>query len=251
MQVIAIAAAAIQLALGAGDSLKTLGATSPRSVDLVFVVDLSGSMRSLLPEAKQVMHHVASSFKASPTTRSMRVGILLYGDDERDLSRLELTSDLALAERALLSLQNLRIHQELAPTFLAKAVKEFQWDTFAEKHLIMVGNESPHQGRVRVQEAIHAAKSKSITTNVIWCNWLSRQTGNIHAGSASEAERGQWQELAGAGGGFFLEIDIDVVTQLRQMATLEQKRRMEFEQRFREATRAAHRAQLGYLLRKR
>ncbi|HRK22340.1 MAG TPA: vWA domain-containing protein [Fimbriimonadaceae bacterium] len=248
MQIIAIAAAAVQLALGAGPSLRT---QAPKihnaSTDVVFMIVVSGSMRRLIDEAKNLMYEVGSAYRASSPRGTLRVGFLIYGNGSKEIDRLDLTTDLGKAEQYLSAVQSLTVYQEYVPEFLEKAVKTFQWDPFASKNLIAVGNEIPQQGNKMLLAAVDEARRLDVMTSAIWCNMYSRDRQSQRELSVAVMERLKWQEIAQVGGGFFLEVNINAI---RERQAREAQHR-EFQKRLQEATVAAHRRQLASLTRRR
>jgi Mg-chelatase subunit ChlD len=176
------------------------------TVELVFVLDTTGSMGSLLEGAKRKIWSIVNSVQASPARPNVRVGLVSYRDrwDGEVVSMLGLTSDL---DRVYTTLMGYSAYgggdrPEDVRQGLAAGVRKAGWASRSPSMaqiVFLVGDAPPHDDYADQPDTIEtaaAAAEKGIIINAIQC-------GN------GEDTRAAWQRIASRGGGSFFAIAQD------------------------------------------
>ncbi|HYY42752.1 MAG TPA: vWA domain-containing protein, partial [Pyrinomonadaceae bacterium] len=181
-------------------------ATSDNTLELVFVLDTTGSMGGLLEGAKQRVWGVVNEVMQSGAHPSVRVGLVAYRDvgDEYVTKVLPLTSDL---DKVYTTLMDYRADgggdgPENVRRALADGIQQAGWsqDTTRTAQIVfLVGDAPPHddyeQEPATTATAAIAAK-RGMIVNTIQCGQL-------------DATRTVWQAIARAGHGQFFAIAQD------------------------------------------
>ena len=94
-------------------------------IDVVFVLDMTGSMSGLLEGAKQKIFSIASRISQGRPTPQLRVGLVAYRDvgDEYVTKRFELTEELA-AERDSWRAKNVSEKEDAFDANVMRGVKK-------------------------------------------------------------------------------------------------------------------------------
>jgi hypothetical protein len=175
-----------------------------RPVDLVFCLDVSGSMKDMLDATRAQLWDVVNEFSALSPTPSLRVGLLSYGDRESGATngwivmQSDLTRDLDTVYAKLMALPASG-EREYVGRVLHAAVETMSWseDYDALKIVFVAGNESADQGKEEFdfRDVVREAEDREILINTIYGG--SEKSGIVH----------QWSELATLGRGIFTALD--------------------------------------------
>jgi Mg-chelatase subunit ChlD len=174
-------------------------------IDVVFVLDTTGSMSGLIEGAKQKIWSVASSMADGRPTPRIRIGLVGYRDrgDDYVTKSYDLTDDI---DAVYGQLRDFRAGgggdtPESVNQALHEAVNGMSWSRGGGvyKVVFLVGDAPPHmdyQDDVKYAETAALAQAKGITINTIQCGSL--------AGTAQI-----WQEVARRGAGQYVAIRQD------------------------------------------
>jgi Mg-chelatase subunit ChlD len=193
-------------------------------LEMVFVLDTTGSMGSLIDGAKQRIWGIVNEVMRESHT-SVRIGLVAYRDrgDEYVTQVLPLTSDLDKVYTTLMDYQALGggDDAEDVRTALSEAVYKVSWSP-AESDLaqiiFLVGDAPPHNDyRNTIDTRITAANavSKGIIVNTIQCG----STGDTTRAWKAIAQAGNGQYFAIADNGAVQTISTPYDDQLGDLAT--------------------------------
>ena len=177
--------------------------TSP-AIDVVFVLDTTGSMGGLIDAAKEKIWSIASTMASAEPAPSIRIGIVAYRDrgDDYVTRAVPLTYDL---DSAYASLMDFKAEgggdtPESVNKALFEAVNTMNWntDTTSYKAIFLVGDAAPHADYDEVQypDILAQAKQKGIVVNAVQCG---------SDGSTTTA----WQQIAQLGYGEYVQVAQD------------------------------------------
>lgn len=174
-------------------------------IDVVFVLDTTGSMGGLIEGAKQTIWSIADRLASGQPRPDIRIGLVAFRDrgDQyvTKLSPLSRDLDGVQAELRGLTADGGGDHPEDVNQALHRAIHDMQWDR-GERTLrlvFLVGDAPPHDDYADqpTGAAIAAqAKSAGITINTIRCG-------------GDTATESAWQVIAQAGGGRYTTIAQD------------------------------------------
>ena len=173
------------------------------SLEMVFVLDTTGSMGGLLEGAKQKIWSIVNEVMQSPSRPAVRVGLVAYRDrgDAYVTQVLPLTNDL---DKVYSTLMNYRAEgggdtPEDVRRALADGVHEAGWSQSSSsiaQILFLVGDAPPHedyQNEPSTEVSVADAAGAGIIINTIQCGNLSETTQ-------------VWQTIAGRGQGQYFAI---------------------------------------------
>lgn len=176
--------------------------TVPTRLELVFVLDTTGSMGGLIDGAKQKIWGIVNEVMRESHS-SVRIGLVAYRDrgDQYLTQVLPLTEDL---DRAYTTLMDFRADgggdgPEDVRTALAESVYKLNWSPAADdlsQVLFLVGDAPPHDDYNDISDTLTTTRNavqKHIIVNTIQC------------GFAEETTRA-WREIAKAGNGEYFSI---------------------------------------------
>jgi Mg-chelatase subunit ChlD len=172
-------------------------------VDVVFVLDTTGSMGGLIQAAKEKIWSIASTMAAAQPTPQIRMGLVAYRDrgDDYVTRVVDLTADLDSVYAALMQLQagGGGDGPEAVNQALDQAVNRVSWsqEARAYKVVFLVGDAPPHmdyQDDVKYPVTLAAAKAKGIRVNTVQC------------GDLGETAR-EWQQIAQLGDGRTFQVE--------------------------------------------
>lgn len=176
-----------------------------RPVDLVIVLDTSGSMEELLDSVRARVWDIINEFGRMRPTPYLRVGLLSYGSDdstEEDgwiVLHSDLTDDLDAFYAELMALRTSG-SVEYVGRALDVAVHEMDWspDWDGLRLVFVAGNESADQGmdEVDFRQVALDAGDKDILINA------------LYAGNREQGVSENWHEVAQHGHGNFSAIDV-------------------------------------------
>lgn len=177
--------------------------TSQRPVvDVVFVLDTTGSMSGLIETAKEKIWSIASTMASAQPTPDIRIGLVAYRDkgDEYVTKIVDLSSDLDTVYASLMEFQagGGGDTPESVNEALFDAVHTMSWSQGDQAYqtIFLVGDAPPHMDYNEVQypATIAAANEKGIVVNTI-------QSGNIPTTVVP------WTTIASLGNGNFFQVD--------------------------------------------
>ncbi|HZF27638.1 MAG TPA: vWA domain-containing protein [Gammaproteobacteria bacterium] len=172
-------------------------------IDVVFVLDTTGSMGGLIQAAKEKIWSVASTLAQAKQSPEIRMGLVAYRDrgDAYVTQVVDLSNDLDTMYSTLMrfNADGGGDGPESVNKGLFDAVYKMSWseDPQAYKVVFLVGDAPPHmdyQDDVKYPEVVAAAVQKGIVVNTIQC------------GRASDTVT-PWQQIASLGHGRYFTVD--------------------------------------------
>ena len=146
-------------------------------VDVVFVLDTTGSMGGLIQTAKEKIWSIATTMASAQQTPDIRIGLVAYRDrgDAYVTKVVDLSSDL---DSVYATLMDFQAHgggdtPESVNKALYDAVHNVSWSESDEAYqvIFLVGDAPPHMdyNEVRYPEIVASATEKGIVINTIQC----------------------------------------------------------------------------------
>ena len=175
--------------------------TKPR-VEVVFVLDTTGSMSGLIHAAKEKIWSIASTMASAQQAPEIKIGLVAYRDrgDVYVTRVVDLSSDLDSMYATLMDFQadGGGDDPESVNRALYDAVHAISWsqDPQTYKAVFLVGDAPPHMDyprEVQYPETMAAAASKGIVVNSIQC------------GSRAQTAS-QWRQIARLGDGRYFRV---------------------------------------------
>ncbi|MDA0680496.1 MAG: VWA domain-containing protein [Proteobacteria bacterium] len=171
-------------------------------VDVVFVLDTTGSMSGLIETAKEKIWSIASTMASAQPTPDIRIGLVGYRDkgDEYVTRVVNLSGDLDSVYASLMEFQagGGGDTPESVNKALYDAVHSMTWSRADQAYqvIFLVGDAPPHMDYHEVQypAIVAAANEKGIVINTI-------QSGNIPTTVVP------WTTIASLGNGNFFQVD--------------------------------------------
>lgn len=159
---------------GPGD---TLFAGQRPKVDVVFVLDTTGSMGGLIATAKEKIWSIATTMASARQTPDIRIGLVAYRDrgDAYVTQVVDLSSDLDSVYATLMDFaaEGGGDGPESVNKALYDAVHGMSWSVQdnAYQAIFLVGDAPPHMdyNEVRYPEIVAAAREKGIVINTVQC----------------------------------------------------------------------------------
>jgi len=172
-------------------------------IDVVFVLDTTGSMGGLIQAAKEKIWSIATTLASAQSAPEIRMGLVAYRDrGDAYVTRVtDLSSDLDSMYATLMDFQadGGGDGPESVNQALHDAIHKVSWnqqdDTY--KVVFLVGDAPPHmdyQDDVKYPVTLKAARAKGIVVNAI-------QSGRM--GSTTPA----WQQIARLGNGNYFQVE--------------------------------------------
>jgi Mg-chelatase subunit ChlD len=172
-------------------------------IDVVFVLDTTGSMSGLIDAAKEKIWSIASSMASAQPTPIVRMGLVGYRDrgDEYVTRVVDLSTDIDSMYATLMQFtaNGGGDGPESVNQALNEAVTRMSWsqEGNAYKMIFLVGDAPPHMDYpddVKYPQTLALAADKGIVVNTIQC------------GNASDAKQ-PWQQIASIGHGSYFNVD--------------------------------------------
>ena len=172
-------------------------------VDVVFVLDTTGSMGGLIQAAKEKIWSIASTLAQAQQQPEIRIGLVAYRDrgDAYVTQVVDLSKDLDTMYSTLMrfSADGGGDGPESVNKGLFDAIDKISWsaDPQAYKVVFLVGDAPPHmdyQDDLKYPDVVAAAVAKGIVVNTIQCG----QQGDTAA---------HWQRIAALGHGRYFSVD--------------------------------------------
>ena len=171
-------------------------------VDVVFVLDTTGSMSGLIQTAKEKIWSIATTMASAQPTPEIRIGLVAYRDrGDRYVTKLvDLSADLDSVYAKLMDFQADGGGEtpESVNKALYDAVHDMSWsqDEQAYQVIFLVGDAPPHMdyNEVRYPAIVADALEKGIVINTIQCGGMSTTVA-------------PWTQIASLGHGKFFQVD--------------------------------------------
>jgi len=146
-------------------------------VDVVFVLDTTGSMEGLIQTAKEKIWSIATTMASAQQAPQIRIGLVAYRDrgDSYVTKVVDLSADLDSVYATLMDFQAAGGGDtpEDVNRALYDAVHNMSWsqDSQAYQAIFLVGDAPPHMdyNAVRYPEIVASALEKGIVINTIQC----------------------------------------------------------------------------------
>jgi len=186
----------VSLAVAAAQS------TSP-IIDVVFVLDTTGSMGGLIQTAKDKIWSIATTMSSAQQTPDIRIGLIGYRDrgDQYITKKIDLSSDLDSVYAALMDFQanGGGDGPESVNQALDEGVNDMSWSQQANayKTIFLVGDAPPHmdyRNDVQYPASVAAAQKRGILINAIQCG-VDNKTRQV------------WQSIAQLGNGDYFQVE--------------------------------------------
>jgi Mg-chelatase subunit ChlD len=176
--------------------------TDNPKIDVVFVLDTTGSMTDLIEAAKEKIWSIASTMVSAQQTPDIRIGFVAYRDrtDAYVTKVVDLSDDLDSVYATLMDFQadGGGDTPESVNKALYDAVHAMSWteQDQAYKVIFLVGDAPPHMdyNEVKYPEIVASALEKGIVVNTIQC-------GDI--GAAVQP----WTQIASLGQGNYFQVE--------------------------------------------
>ena len=181
-------------------------AVSKPKMQVVFLLDATGSMSGLIGTAKEKIWSIASSMTQTTPAPDLEIGMIFYRDrgDEFVTKHIPLGKDLDDLYEQLMEMQaeGGGDEPESVNQALHEAITQMQWDSKPKtyKSIFLVGDCPPHmdyQDDVKYPASCAEANKKNITINTILM------------GNNSEAGR-IWKSIAQKTNGEFIQTNMNV-----------------------------------------
>jgi Mg-chelatase subunit ChlD len=179
-------------------------ASNDRSrIDVVFVLDTTGSMGGLIQAAKEKIWSIATTLASAQSAPEIRMGLVAYRDrgDAYVTRVVDLSSDLDSMYAALMDFQadGGGDGPESVNQALHDAIHKVSWSRQAGtyKVVFLVGDAPPHRdytNDVQYPATLRAARAKGIAVNAIPCG----QVGNTTPA---------WKQIASLGAGRHFRVE--------------------------------------------
>jgi len=154
--------------------------TARPKIDVVFVLDTTGSMSGLIQTAKEKIWSIATTMASAQQAPEIRVGLVAYRDrgDAYVTRVVDLSADLDSVYGTLMDFQAQGGGDgpESVNKALYDAVHNMSWSPQDQAYQVvfLVGDAPPHMdyNEVRYPEIVAAAREKGIVVNTIQCGDL-------------------------------------------------------------------------------
>ena len=171
-------------------------------VDVVFVLDTTGSMGGLIQTAKEKIWSIATTMASAQQTPEIRIGLVAYRDkgDAYVTKVVDLNDDLDSVYATLMDFEanGGGDTPESVNKALYDAVHDMSWSQQDQAYqvIFLVGDAPPHMdyNEVRYPEIVASALEKGIVVNTIQCGAIA---------SAIEP----WTQIASLGNGDFFQVE--------------------------------------------
>jgi Mg-chelatase subunit ChlD len=182
--------------------VKHVSPISRPKVDVVFVLDTTGSMSGLIQTAKDKIWSIASSMASAQPTPEIRIGLVAYRDmgDQYVTRVVDLSEDLDSVYATLMDFEagGGGDTPESVNKALYDAVFSMSWSQTSQAYqaIFLVGDAPPHMNyqEMKYPEIALAAGEKGIVINTIQCGQIP---------SAFEP----WRQIASLANGRFFQVE--------------------------------------------
>lgn len=172
-------------------------------VDVVFVLDTTGSMSGLIETAKEKIWSIATTMASAQPTPEIRIGLVAYRDrgDHYVTKVVDLSDDLDSVYATLMDFQadGGGDTPESVNKALHDAVHNISWSQGSQAYQVvfLVGDAPPHmdyQDEMKYPEIVAAAREKGIVINTIQCGEVPTTVG-------------PWTQIASLSHGTFFQVE--------------------------------------------
>ncbi len=171
-------------------------------VDVVFVLDTTGSMGGLIQTAKEKIWSIATTMASAQQTPEIRIGLVAYRDrgDSYVTRTVDLSDDLDSVYATLMDFEagGGGDSPESVNEALYSAVHNMSWSQQDQAYqvIFLIGDAPPHMdyNEVRYPEIVASALGKGIVINTIQC-------GDMPSAIAP------WTQIASLGNGNFFQVE--------------------------------------------
>ncbi len=172
-------------------------------IDVVFVLDTTGSMSGLIQTAKEKIWSIASTMAAAQPTPEIRIGLVGYRDrgDAYVTRKVDLSDDLDSVYAALMDFQadGGGDTPESVNEALHVAVNAMSWSEKDQAYqvIFLVGDAPPHmdyQDEMQYPAIIASARERGIVVNAIQCGDMP-------------VTAGPWAQIASLGKGSYFQVE--------------------------------------------
>ncbi|TDJ34299.1 MAG: VWA domain-containing protein [Gammaproteobacteria bacterium] len=171
-------------------------------IDVVFVLDTTGSMSGLIQTAKEKIWSIATTMASAQPTPEIRIGLVAYRDrgDQYVTKVIDLSDDLDSVYAALMDFEagGGGDSPESVNKALYDAVHHMSWSEGEQAYQVvfLVGDAPPHMdyNEVRYPEIVASALEKGIVINTIQCGEIPSTVG-------------PWTQIASLGAGSFFQVE--------------------------------------------
>lgn len=173
-------------------------------VEVVFVLDTTGSMSGLIDTAKEKIWSIASTMASAQPTPEIRIGLVGYRDrgDAYVTKFVDLSDDLDSVYATLMQFEagGGGDSPESVNQALYEAVNNMSWSDRAQAYQVvfLVGDAPPHMdyNEIRYPEIVASANARGIVVNTIQCGGLPTTVE-------------PWTAIASLGQGTFFQVEQD------------------------------------------
>ncbi|HBH35454.1 MAG TPA: hypothetical protein DDW45_03375 [Gammaproteobacteria bacterium] len=178
-------------------------ANQQQHIEVVFVLDTTGSMGGLIKAAKEKIWSIASNMAAAESAPEIRMGLVAYRDrgDAYVTRTVDLSSDLDSVYATLMDFQadGGGDSPESVNQALDDALNKISWsrDQNSYKVIFVVGDAPPHmdyQDDVKYPLTLAKARARGIVVNSIQCG-------------SSSATTHRWKQIAQLGSGHYFQVE--------------------------------------------
>ena len=171
-------------------------------VDVVFVLDTTGSMSGLIQTAKDKIWSIATTMASAQPTPEIRIGLVAYRDrgDHYVTQVIDLSDDLDSVYATLMDFEadGGGDTPESVNRALYDAVHNMSWSQGEQAYqaIFLVGDAPPHMDYNEVQypEIVASANSKGIVINTVQCGKMPFTVA-------------PWTQIASLGHGDFFQVE--------------------------------------------
>jgi uncharacterized protein YegL len=177
--------------------------TQADKIEVVFVLDTTGSMSGLIKAAKEKIWSIASTMASAQSAPEIRMGLVAYRDrgDAYVTRIVDLSTDLDTMYATLMDFRAVGGGDgpESVNQALHDAVHKMSWsrDQNAYRVVFLVGDAPPHmdyQDDVKYPQTLTAAKHRGIIVNTIQCGRDGRTLQT-------------WKQVAQLGAGRYFQVE--------------------------------------------
>ena len=171
-------------------------------IDVVFVLDTTGSMSGLIQTAKEKIWSIATTMASAQPTPEIRIGLVAYRDrgDQYVTKMVDLSSDLDSVYATLMDFEagGGGDTPESVNQALNDAIHKMSWSQGEQAYQVvfLVGDAPPHMdyNEIRYPEIVASAIEKGIVINTIQCGEMSTTIA-------------PWTQIASLGQGSFFQVE--------------------------------------------
>jgi Mg-chelatase subunit ChlD len=183
--------------------VQPISANQKPAIEVVFVLDTTGSMSGLIAAAKEKIWSIASTMASAQTAPDIKMGLVAYRDrgDAYVTQTVPLSADLDSMYAKLMDFQadGGGDGPESVNEALHDAVNKIAWSQNPKtyKVIFLVGDAPPHMdypNDVKYPVTLALAKQKGIIVNAIQCGQDSGTTA-------------EWQQVASLGQGSYFQVE--------------------------------------------